>query len=302
MGAVLLQKDDKTSYMQPIYFASKTMNPSERGYSDVEKMMFALIFAIRRFRSYLLSKSFVVLTVEHCFPFVVQHMHLSPRISKWVAELQEFEYSFKVEETTRASLADVLTYRHRERKIIIKEIPEDKEEPLPLSDAFTLFFDGAFRKKTGMAGAGILILNPQNEVITKEGRLLKDVHSNNEAEYATLKYGLEKCLHQGISRLVIKGDSLLIVKQINGVWACKSESLLKWLQQVKDLLKGIGETQIIHIPRELSKETDALANEQLEEIMLAGRDKISISKNARNGRFGGCKTFSSHRGVPPSLR
>ena len=37
--------------------------------------------------------------MEQCFTFVVQHMHLSPRISKWVAELQEFEYSFKVEET-----------------------------------------------------------------------------------------------------------------------------------------------------------------------------------------------------------
>ena len=50
VGAVLLQKDDKTSYMQPIYFASKTMTLSERGYSDVEKMMFALSFATRRSR------------------------------------------------------------------------------------------------------------------------------------------------------------------------------------------------------------------------------------------------------------
>ena len=107
-------------------------------------------------------------------------------------------------------------------------------------------------------------------MITREGRVLNEVHSNNEVEHAALKYGLEKCLDQGFSRLIIKGDSLLIVKQINGVWACKSESLLKWLQQVMDLLRGIGETQIIHIPRELNKETDALANEQLEEIVLAG--------------------------------
>ena len=87
IGVVLLQKDDKTSYMQPIYFSSKTMTLSKRGYSDVEKMMFALIFATRRLWSYLLSKTFVLLTIEHCFSFVVQHMHLSPRISKWVAEL-----------------------------------------------------------------------------------------------------------------------------------------------------------------------------------------------------------------------
>ena len=125
---------------------------------------------------------------------------------------------------------DMLTYRHRERKIIIRDIPKEKEECLPLSNAFTLFFDGAYRKKTGMARAGILILNPEDEVVTREGRVLNEVHSNNEAENAALKYGLEKCLDQGISKLIIKGDSLLIVKQIYGVWACKSESLLKWLQ------------------------------------------------------------------------
>ena len=77
-----------------------------------------------------------------------------------MSNLQEFEYSFRVEENTRASVANVLTYRHKERKIVIRDILEEKEEYLPLSNAFTLFFDGAYRKKTGVARAGILILNP----------------------------------------------------------------------------------------------------------------------------------------------
>ena len=89
---------------------------SEKNYTDVEQMMFALISIVRRFRPYLLSRSFVVLTVDHCFPFIVQHMHLSPRVSKWILELQEFEYSFTVEESTRASLADILTFKHRRRR------------------------------------------------------------------------------------------------------------------------------------------------------------------------------------------
>ena len=68
-GVVLLQKDDETLYMQPIYFASKTMTLSEKGYSDVEQMMFALVFATRKFRPYLLFKAFVILIVDNCFPF-----------------------------------------------------------------------------------------------------------------------------------------------------------------------------------------------------------------------------------------
>ena len=143
-GAVLLQKDKETSFMRPVYFSSKIMGKAEKGYIEVEQMMYALILAVRKFRPYLLTRAFVILTVEHHFPFVVRHMHLSTRISKWVLELQEFEYSFAVEESTQASLADVLTYKHREKRITFKDKQEEEEEPLtPLVDAFTLFFDGA---------------------------------------------------------------------------------------------------------------------------------------------------------------
>lgn len=82
-------------------------------------MMFGLTLVVRKFRPYLLTRQFVILRVEQCFPFVVQHMNLSARISKWVVELQEFEYSFTIEESTRASLADVLTYTYWEKRIIV---------------------------------------------------------------------------------------------------------------------------------------------------------------------------------------
>ena len=68
----------------------------------------------------------------------------------------------------------------------------------------------------------------------------------------------------------MKGDSLLIVKQISEVLACRSERLFKWSQQVRDFLKRIGETWIIHIPRELNKEEVALANGHLEDIVVVG--------------------------------
>ena len=67
---MLLQKDDNF-YMRPVYFASKIMTQAEEKYDDTEQMMFALVFSVRKFRPYLLSRPFVVLTVEHSFPFVV---------------------------------------------------------------------------------------------------------------------------------------------------------------------------------------------------------------------------------------
>ncbi|MCO5607837.1 hypothetical protein L7F22_062038 [Adiantum nelumboides] len=104
-GAVLMQKDPKTAYMRPIYFTSKVMTQGQKGYTDIEQLVFSLTVAIRKFRSYLLPKPFIILTLEHNLPYAIQHMSISSKISKWVLELQEYEYTFIVEDSTRASLA-----------------------------------------------------------------------------------------------------------------------------------------------------------------------------------------------------
>ena len=76
-------------------------------------------------------------------------MSISSRITKWVMELQEFQYSFKVEESVRAQLAGILNYTVHEKEI---KVPEVKTLPLlppkSVPNAFTLFFDGAFRRAT----------------------------------------------------------------------------------------------------------------------------------------------------------
>ncbi|MCO5568794.1 hypothetical protein L7F22_022494 [Adiantum nelumboides] len=119
-GAVLMQKDPKTAYMRPIYFTSKVMTQRQKGYTDIEQLVFSLIVAMRKFRSYLLPKLFISFTLEHNLPYAIQHMSISSKISKWVLELQEYEYTFIVEDSTRASLVDVLTYKVKEKKITPK--------------------------------------------------------------------------------------------------------------------------------------------------------------------------------------
>ena len=54
LGAVLSQKDARGS-LHPVQFASRTMNVTERNYSVSEKEALAVIFALKKFRVYLLS-------------------------------------------------------------------------------------------------------------------------------------------------------------------------------------------------------------------------------------------------------
>ncbi|MCO5548825.1 hypothetical protein L7F22_002287 [Adiantum nelumboides] len=260
LGAVLLQQDPHSTRMRPVYFARRVMNALEKNYTEAESMMLSLVFAIRKFRSYLLPKPFIILTAENLFPWVSSQMTLSTRISKWIMELQEFQYSFKVEDSVRAQLAGILTYRVHERDI---KVPEVKTLPLPppksLPNAFTLFFDGAFRNATGKAGGGLVLHDSNGEVVMKKHVKLPDSTSNNEAEYDILLHGLQVCVSQKIRRLMVKGDALLIVKQILGIWACKNERLREKVQTIRRLFNQFEEVQLYHIPRKQNEVADLLA-------------------------------------------
>ncbi|MCO5566544.1 hypothetical protein L7F22_020221 [Adiantum nelumboides] len=221
-------------------------------------------------RSYLLPKPFIILTLEHNLPYAIQHMSISSKISKWVLELQEDEYTFIVEDSTRASLADVLTYKVKEKKITPKAQGKLDFSPQgELEDAYTLLFDGAYRRQRNKAADGFVILNEEKKEVLKKGIQLHLAHSNNEAEYATLKAGLEECKSMGIRRLMVKGDALLIVSQVQGTWACKNSKLLQWLHEVKLLMKDFEAIQIQHISCQHNKEADNMANTQFEVMVGA---------------------------------
>ena len=60
IGAVLGQRDDGKPYV--IYYASKTLNEAQRNYITIEKELLAVVFALDKFRAYLVGSSIVVFT------------------------------------------------------------------------------------------------------------------------------------------------------------------------------------------------------------------------------------------------
>ncbi|MCO5554906.1 hypothetical protein L7F22_008444 [Adiantum nelumboides] len=49
IAAILLQKDQKVALMRPVYLASRIMTPAEKGYTHVERLVLALMFATQEF-------------------------------------------------------------------------------------------------------------------------------------------------------------------------------------------------------------------------------------------------------------
>ncbi|MCO5601790.1 hypothetical protein L7F22_055915 [Adiantum nelumboides] len=138
---------------------------------------------------------------------------------------------------------------------------KEEEEVAKLGEAHSLYFDGANKRKVDKEAVGLVIYDDESRKVFGKGLMLENVHSNIEAEYATLSLGLEWCLNLGIKRLHTFGDALLLVKQVHGTWACRNQGLVVRLRRVKELLKRFEEACLLHVPRKDNQEAHALASE-----------------------------------------
>ena len=67
------------------------------------------------------------------------------------------------------------------------------------------------------------------------------------------------CVGQKIQHLMVKGDALLIAKQILGIWACKNEKLKQKVYAIQRLFNQFEEVQLYHIPRKQNEDAGLLA-------------------------------------------
>ena len=67
------------------------------------------------------------------------------------------------------------------------------------------------------------------------------------------------CKDKGIKKLEVKGDSDLIISQVNKQFACKSERLRRYRDAILDLIPCFDHIEFIAIPRDLNVKADRLA-------------------------------------------
>lgn len=130
----------------------------------------------------------------------------------------------------------------------------------------TLFADGAARGNPGPAGSGALLLDERGEPLA-ELTLSLGHATNNVAEYRALILGLEEARRRGIDQIDIRMDSLLVVRQMQGLWKIKHPGLRPLALRAGALLAEFGQRTIEHIPREENSRADRLANRAIDEAV-----------------------------------
>ena len=120
------------------------------------------------------------------------------------------------------------------------------------------YVDGGSRGNPGPAGYGVRIEQDDGSVIDLKQAL--GLATNNVAEYSGLIAALRWAAANDISRLHVRADSELLVKQMRGEYRVKSPGLQPLYEQARALLRQIGSVTFEPVRRESNKDADRLAN------------------------------------------
>ena len=123
--------------------------------------------------------------------------------------------------------------------------------------------DGGARGNPGPAAYGYVLEAEDGMVIDAHGATI-GVATNNVAEYRALIAGLEKALELGIDELEVVSDSELLVKQMQGEYRVKNETLRELNEDANALECRLGRVRYTAVRREHNELADKLVNDALD--------------------------------------
>jgi len=127
----------------------------------------------------------------------------------------------------------------------------------------------------GVAAYGFVIYVDGRRVHEASGvAAVGEEATNNVAEYAAIIGALEWLLERGYAdeEVVVRSDSQLAVRQLNGVYAVRSRRIRPLYERVVELAEKFGSIRFEWIPRERNLEADLLSREAYREFCCENRD------------------------------
>jgi ribonuclease HI len=140
------------------------------------------------------------------------------------------------------------------------------EGSAPLPARVCVYSDGASRGNPGPAGAGAVITDAAGHVLRRLGRFLGS-QTNNIAEYQGVLLGLSHALAGGAREVVLRADSELAIRQLQGRYQVKNPGLKPLFAEVQAQLKRFEKVTLEHVRREQNKDADEMSNRAIDEKM-----------------------------------
>jgi ribonuclease HI len=205
-----------------------------------------VLITSRKLRHYFQEYSISIIT-DYPLSDILQNQDATGRISKWAVELSALNINFKPQTTIKSQALVDLMAEWREN-----QLPTPTERP----EHWVMYFDGLL-KLEGM-GAGVLLISPKGEQLKYVLQIFWKV-SNNKAEYEALLHGLRLAASLGIKRLLVYGDSAVVINQVKKSWDRNKENMDAYYLEVCKLENKFYGLEFHHVVHDNNVAADVLS-------------------------------------------
>lgn len=168
-------------------------------------------------------------------------------------------YGDVIDDSTPIKVIEFDFVQNEEQKYIANNVENNTTKISEIK----LYGDGGSRGNPGPSASGFVIMDMQNNVIETNGEYL-NITTNNQAEYHSLRLGLERAKQLGVDKVHVYMDSMLVINQMKGIFKVKNADIRIAYKEVSRLVSLFKSVDFTHVPRELNKLADSEVNRILD--------------------------------------
>ncbi|XP_026399610.1 uncharacterized protein LOC113295494 [Papaver somniferum] len=226
------------------------MKDAQLRYPKAERTCLELAHAIHRFRHYLLSNRVVLVSKDDPIKFLLSKPALIGRPAKWLLQMSELDIVCVSHKAIKGqAVADLLdAFPWEDSTTLQDDVPgEFPEISVVKEKTWLLYFDGS--------------ATPSNDT--------------GGAEYEAFLLGLSLAKQVGAIHLEIRGDSKLLVNQINGIYSLKEITLAPFRDEAQRILTHFADATVTDTGRTNNRHADCWAT-LASKLQFEGSEKAII--------------------------